>query len=49
MMNNIGPYGTFATYAIDNFLMTALVAIFIPETKAKSLEEIERYFRKEIN
>ena len=37
-------WGTFWSFGLICFLAVIFVAIFIPETKGKSLEEIERYF-----
>ena len=38
------PCGTFWSFGFICFLAIVFVAVFIPETKGKSLEEIERYF-----
>ena len=38
------PCGTFWSFGFICFLAIIFVAVFIPETKGKSLEEIERYF-----
>ena len=40
----VKPWGTFLTFSVINFLAIIFVIIFVPETKGKSLEEIERYF-----
>lgn len=43
------PYGTFWVFGGLCFLATIFVAIFLPETKGKSLEEIEQFFRRSLN
>ena len=40
----VQPWGTFWSFAVMCFLSIIFVAVFIPETKGRSLEEIERYF-----
>lgn len=40
----VQQWGTFWSFGLICFLAVIFVAIFIPETKGKSLEEIERYF-----
>lgn len=40
----VHPWGTFWSFGFICFLAIIFVAMFIPETKGKSLEEIERYF-----
>lgn len=40
----VHPWGTFWSFGLICFLAIIFVAWFIPETKGKSLEEIERYF-----
>ena len=40
----VQTWGTFWSFGLICFLSVIFVAIFIPETKGKSLEEIERYF-----
>ena len=40
----ITPYGTFIAFAVVNFLGVVFVALVLPETKGKSLEEIEQHF-----
>jgi len=47
MMNDTGAHGTFWTYALDSCLMAVVVAMFIPETKSKSLEDIQLSYKKE--
>jgi len=42
----VGIAGTFGIYAIINILCCIFVWYFIPETKGKSLEEIEKVFKK---
>ncbi len=39
-------YGAFWLFAALNVAATLFVAAFLPETKGKSLEEIEELFRK---
>ena len=41
----VGPAGTFWAFATVLFLVMAFTIFFIPETKGKSLEEIQQYFR----
>ena len=40
----VRPWGVFWMFSISCLLFAVFVAIFIPETKGKSLEEIERLF-----
>ena len=40
----VQSWGTFWSFGLICFLSVIFVAVFIPETKGKSLEEIERYF-----
>ena len=40
----VKPWGVFWTFSITCFIGVLFVAIFLPETKGKSLEEIESYF-----
>lgn len=40
----IGTHGTFLLYACVAFLGTTFLCIFLPETKNKTLQEIENYF-----
>ena len=40
----VQTWGTFWSFGLICFLSVIFVAIFIPETKGRSLEEIERYF-----
>ena len=47
MMNDTGAHGTFWTYAADSLVMAIVVVLFIPETQGQTLEDIERYYRKE--
>ena len=42
----VKPWGTFLTFGFFSFLSLFFIAIFLPETKGKSLEEIERYFNR---
>ena len=39
------PEGTFWFFAANNALSVVFIALFLPETKGKSLEEIETYFQ----
>ena len=41
----VGPAGTFWAFASVLFLVMTFTIFFIPETKGKSLEEIQRYFQ----
>ena len=40
----VKPWGVFLSFGIINLLSIIFVTVFIPETKGKSLEEIEQYF-----
>lgn len=40
----VGYHGVFWIYAINSFLGAGFVYLFLPETKGKSLVEIEKYF-----
>jgi len=44
--NLVKPWGTFLTFGIICLLSVIFVAVFTPETKGKSLEEIESYFNR---
>lgn len=44
----IGAYGTFSLYACIAFLGTAFLCAFLPETKNKTLQEIEDYFKGDV-
>ena len=46
---SVRPWGTFWSFGIICLLSVVFVALFIPETKGKSLEEIERYFHRRYN
>ena len=37
----VHPYGTWITFGSINLISTGFVAVFIPETKGKKLEDIE--------
>ena len=37
----VHPYGTWITFGVLNLLAIGFVAVFIPETKGKKLEDIE--------
>ena len=40
----VKPWGTFLTFGSFSLLSLFFIAIFLPETKGKTLEEIERHF-----
>ena len=42
--NAVQPWGTFWSFAVLCFLSVVFSAVFIPETRGKSLEDIEKYF-----
>jgi len=42
--DSVKPWGAFLTYAIINLVAVLFVSVFLPETKGKSLEEIEQIF-----
>ncbi|XP_033208952.1 facilitated trehalose transporter Tret1-like isoform X2 [Belonocnema kinseyi] len=46
MLNIMGKHGIFFFYAIFSFLGTFFVAFFLPETKGKTLSEIENIYVK---
>ncbi|MBN2024105.1 MAG: sugar porter family MFS transporter [Pirellulales bacterium] len=46
MFRNMGGAGTFGTYAIMCVVTFVFVALFVPETKGRTLEEIERSWRR---
>lgn len=43
--SEIGTYGTFSLYACVAFLGTTFLCAFLPETKDKTLQQIEDYFK----
>jgi len=45
----VKPWGVFLTFGIVSFISMFFIAIFLPETKGKTLEEIERYFNRNHN
>lgn len=47
LVENMGRENVFAFYGIVSFLAVIYIFIFLPETKGKSLAEIEAYFRNE--
>lgn len=44
--NNFGPHVSFLCFAVINFLGFCLVLLCLPETRGKSVEEIERELAK---
>jgi len=42
--NTVRPWGTFWSFGVMCLLSIVFVTVFIPETKGKSLEDIEKYF-----
>jgi len=42
--NLVRPWGAFLSFAIVNLIAAIFVTVFVPETKQKSLEEIEQMF-----
>jgi hypothetical protein len=44
MLHTMGSHGVFWMFGISSLLGTLFVYLFFPETKGKSLEEIEDYF-----
>ena len=42
----VGMAGTFWIYSVVSVISAVFVMIFLPETKGKTLEEIEAHFRK---
>ena len=47
--NLVEPWGTFLTFCVICLLSIIFVAVFTPETKGKSLEEIEGHFNRRNN
>lgn len=45
----VKPWGTFLTFGFFSFISIFFIAIFLPETKGKTLEEIERHFNRNRN
>jgi len=45
----VKPWGAFLSFAIISLLSSIFVIAFVPETKGKSLEEIEQYFNPSQN
>lgn len=46
MLNDLGPSGTFLIFAIICLPSLWFIGSFIPETKGKSLEEIQQFWKK---
>lgn len=46
MLEHVGSYGVFWLYAAIAAVGTIFVVIFLPETKGKTLDEIESFFQK---
>lgn len=46
MVDQIGSKGVFAVYGLTSLVGTIYLAWFLPETKGKSVEEIQAYFGK---
>lgn len=46
LLNAITPYGTFWLYGGLAFVAVVFVYFFLPETKGKSLEEIQQHFER---
>ncbi|KAJ0171209.1 hypothetical protein K1T71_013408 [Dendrolimus kikuchii] len=49
MMKNFGEVFTFLSYGVVAFVGTAVLYLILPETKGKSLQEIEEKFRSKKN
>ncbi|XP_063834975.1 facilitated trehalose transporter Tret1-like [Ostrinia nubilalis] len=45
LYNSIGIYGTYALYAAVTFYCLVVILIFLPETKDRTLQDIEEEFR----
>lgn len=46
LLENAGPARTFWGYGVVAAITAAFIAFFVPETKGRSLEEIEQYWRR---
>ena len=46
LLEDLGAWGTFATFAGVTALGTVFIAVVMPETKGRTLEEIERGWLK---
>lgn len=46
MLNSIGGFGTFLFFGIINVLFVPIIYVFYPETKGRSLEELDVIFAK---
>lgn len=42
LLSNVGPMGSFGLFSISSFLMFLFTYFYVPETKGKTLEEIEK-------
>lgn len=42
MVSSIGTHGAFTVFAVNGLLMLILTSIFVPETRSKSLEDIQK-------
>lgn len=48
LLGNIGLSNTFIIFAVLNVISIIFVKKFLPETKGKSLEDIEDYFKSQM-
>ena len=49
MSQTVGNYGTFWVYGSFIAIALMVIVIYVPETKDRSLEEIQQFFRSNIN